>query len=72
MEQININNILNRNKLSESIKSFFYNFEKNKNDLTTKRGIYLYGNPGTGKTAFIETILKEHKEWGLLSTLLAA
>ena len=59
MEQININNILNRNKLSESIKSFFYNFEKNKNDLTTKRGIYIYGNPGTGKTAFIETILKE-------------
>jgi len=59
MEQININNILNRNKLSDNIKSFFYNFEKNKNDLTTKRGIYLYGNPGTGKTAFIETILKE-------------
>ena len=59
MEQININNILNRNKLSDNIKSFFYNFEKNKNDLTTKRGIYIYGNPGTGKTAFIETILKE-------------
>ena len=30
MEQININNILNRNKLSDNIKSFFYNFEKKK------------------------------------------
>jgi hypothetical protein len=59
MDLININSILNRNKIAENIKSFFINFEKNKNDLTFKRGIYIYGNPGTGKTLFVEKILKE-------------
>jgi len=58
MELIDINNELNRNELSENIKNIIINFEKNKNNLTTKRGIYLYGNPGTGKTIFIEGILK--------------
>ncbi len=59
MEFIDINSILNRNKLVDNIKLFFQNFEQNKNDLTTKRGIYIYGNPGSGKTSFIEQILKE-------------
>ena len=59
MEIVDMNKILNRNKLYETIKSFFINFEKNKNDLTSKRGIYIYGNPGTGKTSFIEKVLKE-------------
>ena len=58
MEFIDINNELNRNEISENIKKFIFNFEKNKNILTTKRGIYLYGNPGTGKSSFIEGILK--------------
>lgn len=59
MESIDINSILNRNKIAENIKSFFTEFEKDKNNLTVKRGIYVYGNPGTGKTLFIEKILKE-------------
>jgi len=59
MEVVDINKILNRNKLYEIIKSFFINFEINKNDLTSKRGIYIYGNPGTGKTSFIENILND-------------
>ena len=59
MEVVDINKILNRNKLYETIKSFFINFEINKNDLTSKRGIYIYGNPGTGKTSFIEKILND-------------
>ena len=59
MEVVDINKILNRNKLFETIKTFFINFEKNKNDLTSKRGIYIYGNPGTGKTSFIENLLKK-------------
>ena len=59
MELIDINSILNRNKIAENIKSFFTEFEKDKNNLTVKRGIYVYGNPGTGKTLFIEKILKE-------------
>ena len=59
MELIDINSILNRNKIADNIKSFFTEFEKDKNNLTVKRGIYVYGNPGTGKTLFIEKILKE-------------
>tara|TARA_B100001059_G_C17818835_1_gene576967 strand:+ start:111 stop:1430 length:1320 start_codon:yes stop_codon:yes gene_type:complete len=58
MELIDINNELNRNELAENIKDALFNFEENKHILTTKRGIYIYGNPGTGKTLFIEGILK--------------
>ena len=59
MDLIDINTMLNRNKVAENIKSFFTSFEKEKHNLTFKRGIYIYGNPGTGKTLFIEKILKE-------------
>jgi DNA replication protein DnaC len=41
------------------LKHFYYEFDKNKYDLTNKRGIYIYGNPGTGKTTFIVELLKE-------------
>ncbi len=59
MELINVNDILDRTIIRDNIKTFLVNFEKNKHDLSCKRGIYIYGNPGTGKTAFIETLLKE-------------
>jgi len=59
MELINVNDILNRSAIRDDIHKFLVNFEKNKHDLSCKRGIYIYGNPGTGKSAFIETLLKE-------------
>jgi hypothetical protein len=59
MELIDFNSILNRKKTFEHIKQFLKEFEKNKRDLSFKRGIYIYGNPGTGKTNFIEKLLKE-------------
>jgi len=59
MEELNINKILKREEKHSSIKDFLISFEKNKNDLYFKRGIYLYGNPGTGKTTFVNNILKE-------------
>ena len=59
MELLDINNVLSRNKIADQIKMFFNEFEKDKHNLTVKRGIYIYGNPGTGKTLFIERILKE-------------
>ena len=55
----NINTFLNRSKITDNIKKFFSDFEKNKHSLTQVRGIYLYGNPGSGKTIFIENLLKE-------------
>ena len=59
MEQLNINKILNREEQENSIKSILMDFESNKNNLLFKKGIYVYGDPGTGKTTFITNILKD-------------
>lgn len=54
-----INTILSRNEISDKIKTFLQEFESNKNDLTRKRGLYIYGHPGCGKTTFVKNVLKE-------------
>jgi len=59
MEKINLNKILNREKIANEIKELLINFDQNRNDVNMKNGIYIYGNPGTGKTFFIMNILKE-------------
>jgi predicted ATPase len=59
MENLNINKILNREDQVENIKNILINFELNKQDLLIKKGIYIYGEPGTGKTTFVTNILKE-------------
>ena len=59
MNQLNINKILNREEQANSIKSILKEFEANKKNLLFKKGIYVYGDPGTGKTTFVTNILKE-------------
>jgi predicted ATPase len=59
MEKIDINNILNRFDKANAIKDILKSFEQNKNNLLFKKGIYVYGDPGTGKTTFVTNILKE-------------
>jgi len=59
MENLNINTLLNRNDESNKIKEILKDFEANKNNLSTKRGLYIHGDPGSGKTTFIVNILKE-------------
>jgi DNA polymerase III delta prime subunit len=59
MEQLNINKILNREEQENYIKSVLADFDMNKNNLSFKRGIYLYGVPGIGKTTFVINILKQ-------------
>jgi len=59
MENININKLLNRDDEANKIKEILKDFEKNKHNLTTKKGIYIYGDPGTGKSTFVQKILKE-------------
>ena len=59
MEQLNINKLLDREREEEIIKKALIDFELNKKNLLTKRGIYLYGSPGSGKSAFINKILKD-------------
>jgi len=57
--QFSFNNILNRNEKENMMKEVLKNFEKNNKDLLFKRGIYIYGDPGSGKTHFVTEILKE-------------
>jgi len=59
MEQLDFTKILNREHIYNEIKHYLLEFKKKKTDLTYKRGIYIYGNPGCGKTEFILSILKE-------------
>jgi len=59
MEELQINKILNREENAASIKDILYSFDQNKNNPAFKKGIYIYGEPGTGKTTFVTNILKE-------------
>ena len=59
MDQLNMNNYLNREQDENNIKEILANFEINKHNFLTKKGLYIYGNPGSGKTAFVVKILKE-------------
>ena len=59
MDTLNINNLLNREEEANKIKDILKNFELNKHNLATKKGIYIYGEPGSGKSSFVISILKE-------------
>jgi hypothetical protein len=59
MEALNMNKILNRESDALKIKEVLQNFEANKHNPLLKKGIYIYGDPGTGKTTFVVNLLKE-------------
>ena len=59
MEQLNLNNILERNEEEKCLIESLDYFEKNKKNVLTKRGLYIYGAPGSGKTYFVKNILKK-------------
>ena len=58
---MNFNGILDREMLAGKIKQILLDFTKNKSDLSVKRGIYVYGHSGCGKTEFVTRILNEMK-----------
>jgi len=55
----NITKILDRENISDNIKQLLNTFDENCKNLSFKRGIYIYGSPGCGKTHFIMDLLKE-------------
>jgi hypothetical protein len=60
MEQINFNRILEREPIMKSITDILQYFAENKTtNLTFKRGIYIYGAPGSGKTEFVVRLLQQ-------------
>ena len=59
MENIDLNRILNREQQKEKIKTWCKQFELNKSKLDIKRGLYVFGLSGIGKTFFVDTVLKE-------------
>jgi DNA polymerase III delta prime subunit len=58
MDNLDFNKILDREILAEKIRATLIDFEKNKHDLTRKRGMYIYGSPGCGKTTFVKNLIK--------------
>ncbi len=59
MNQLDIDTLLDRNHIKYEIINLLKNFNNNKDNFSLKRGIYIYGGPGIGKTYFINSILKE-------------
>lgn len=55
----NINQIFDREKIANEIKEILFNFDSNYKNINFKKGIYIYGSPGCGKTFFVKNLLKE-------------
>lgn len=55
----NLNTILHRTQIEKEIKSILENYNENIKNMHFKKGIYIYGAPGTGKTCFVESVLRD-------------
>ena len=54
-----MNEILNRTQTINEIKNILSNFQDNCKNIQFKKGIYIYGSPGCGKTRFVTDLLNE-------------
>jgi len=55
----NINTIFDREKIANEIKLLLSTFDENCKNVKFKKGFYIYGSPGCGKTEFVMNLLKE-------------
>jgi replication factor C subunit 1 len=59
MDELDIYKLLERDVEAGLMKSVLSEFEQNRHNPTMKRGIYVYGEPGTGKTTFVMNVLRD-------------
>ena len=59
MENININAIFDRENIANEIGQILQSFDTNYKNVAFKKGIYIYGAPGCGKTNFVMQLLKK-------------
>jgi len=55
---VTVNEILDRSDIEKKIKGVLQNFDKECSNITFKKGIYIYGSPGCGKTHFVVKLLE--------------
>tara|TARA_B100001287_G_scaffold276803_1_gene289590 strand:- start:120 stop:1460 length:1341 start_codon:yes stop_codon:yes gene_type:complete len=55
----NINKVLEREDTEKQIKNILLNFNDLNKDTKFKKGIYVYGSPGCGKTEFVKKIISD-------------
>ena len=60
MDKLDLDTILGREDVIQTVLSFLKEFDENKKNLLTMRGLYLYGSSGIGKTQLIKNILKNN------------
>lgn len=60
MDEFDLNTILDRTSIEKKIIQILNDFQANKHDKSIKRGIYIYGKPGCGKTHFVMNVLKKY------------
>ena len=56
---IDFNEIFERTEIVAKVKRLLKEFNENRHDFSIKRGIYVYGSPGCGKTEFVNQLLKD-------------
>jgi len=57
LDFLDLDTILERNHISNEIKEILNSFETNCKSINFKKGIYIYGSPGCGKTQFVIDLL---------------
>jgi DNA polymerase III delta prime subunit len=58
-ENIQINDVLERTHIESQIVDLLQNFSQKCSDIQFKKGIYIYGTPGCGKTQFVVNLLNQ-------------
>jgi len=59
MDKLDLIQILDRTQIYNDIKGILEHIQNNNSNDNIKKGFYIYGNPGSGKTAFVTSMLND-------------